>query len=260
MLRIWDKLREITVETFGGIGLFVGLGILAWWLWDLVEWIWSNPGSTLTLLFLVFLCLTFLFLRPAINNYRYLRALRHHGGPFLLLLGSFQRTLDDESVSKTVEVDGKKFEVDLSQEKLEGRSSESYLDAFELPTLRLGGKLHKNDTVLFVSDHDWYKAFEYLAACAHMIVIVPGTTGSLVKELYKAFEYLAACAHMIVIVPGTTGSLVKELNLISERNDLRYKAFVFQPPALQISDQQEKNLVDAAAAPPSVAKNFRRSM
>ena len=232
MLRIWDKLREITVETFGGIGLFVGLGILAWWLWDLVEWIWSNPGSTLTLLFLVFLCLTFLFLRPAINNYRYLRALRHHGGPFLLLLGSFQRTLDDESVSKTVEVDGKKFEVDLSQEKLEGRSSESYLDAFELPTLRLGGKLHKNDTVLFVSDHDWY----------------------------KAFEYLAACAHMIVIVPGTTGSLVKELNLISERNDLRYKAFVFQPPALQISDQQEKNLVDAAAAPPSVAKNFRRSM
>ncbi len=97
----------------------------------------------------------------------------------------------------------------VAEEKLIPR----YL-AIGFPVVRIAGEYHKFITVLKVKDDYWY----------------------------DAFDLLAASARLIIVIPGATGGIVRELTTIRANIELYAKTMLYQPPVFVVSHGNVRNV------------------
>ena len=135
------------------------------------------------------------------NASRIMRAYRSRSD-YVLLLGSFARAIEDEKATGHVKYEGESERpVDLSKLDRKLRSAEEILDGCSLPCLRIGGKRHKATLTFAVSDKYWFKTFGVLAGGARALLVLPGASQSLLREMTQIKADHSLLKKTIVAVP-----------------------------------------------------------
>jgi hypothetical protein len=179
----------------------------------------------------VALCLAVLVFLAISNNHRLLWRARFDRRPYVLVLGSFSRQLDDEHIEGDIVFEeGARIPVDEMKLSARRRGLEEILSLLEAGAMvRIGGA-----NWLYAKSPSNYLA---IVRCSEAI-------------WFEVFRLLARQSNAILLIPGATESVTRELRTLAVDHALLEKTIVVQPPAYEFSESEVDDLDVSMFRPP----------